>query len=45
MTSLNSGSSYIRNNNSSGGSGSGSGCDATLIVLAIIGWVLWLIGK
>lgn len=45
MTSSNSGSGYSRNNNSSGGSGGGSGCGATLIVLAVIGWVLWLIGK
>lgn len=34
-----------RNNNSNGGNGGGTGCATALIVLAIIGWVLCLIGK
>lgn len=45
MTSFGSGSSGCRNNNSSGGTGSGKGCSTALIVLAVIGWVLWFIGK
>ena len=35
-------------NMTSGGGGSpggGIGCSKALIVLAVIGWVLWLIGK
>lgn len=41
MASSGGGSGVGRNNNSSGG----TGCSTVLIVLAIIGWVLWLIGK
>ena len=41
MTSSGSSSSRGKNNNSSGG----TGCSTVLIVLAVIGWVLWLIGK
>ena len=41
MTSSNSSSGGGRNNNSSGG----TGCSTALIVLAVIGWVLWFVGK
>lgn len=41
MTSSSSGSGGGRNNNSGGG----TGCSSVLIALAVIGWVLWLIGK
>lgn len=41
MTSSGSGSGCGKNNNSSGG----TGCSTVLIVLAVIGLVLWLIGK
>ena len=41
MTSSGSGSGGGRNNNSGGG----TGCSTALIVLAVIGWVSWLIGK
>lgn len=41
MTSSGSGSGGGKNNNSNGG----TGCSTTLIVLAVIGWVLWIIGK
>lgn len=41
MTSSGSGSGGGKNNNSNGG----TGCSTALIVLAVIGWVLWLIGK
>ena len=41
MTSSGSGSGGGKNNNSGGG----TGCSTALIVLAVIGWVLWLIGK
>lgn len=41
MTSSGSCSGGGKNNNSNGG----TGCSTTLIVLAVIGWVLWLIGK
>lgn len=34
-----------KNNNSTGGGSGDSGCATALIVLAVIGWVLWLIGK
>ncbi len=30
---------------SGGGNGSVTGCSTVLIVLSVIGWVLWLIGK
>lgn len=40
-TSSGGGSSGGRNNNSSGG----TGCSTALIVLAVIGWVLWFVGK
>ena len=42
MTSSGSGSGEGKNNNSNNGN---SGCSTTLIVLAVIGWVLWLINK
>ena len=45
MTSSNGSSGGGRNNNSNSGSGSNSGCTTALIVLAVIGWILWLIGK
>ena len=41
MASSGSGSGGGKNNNSVGG----TGCSTALIVLAGIGWVLWLIGK
>ena len=41
MTSSGNGSGGGKNNNSNGG----TGCSTVLIVLAVIGWVLWLIGK
>ena len=40
-TSSGSGSGGGRNNNSGGG----TGCSSVLIALAVIGWVLWFIGK
>ena len=44
MTSSGSGSGGGRNNNFNGNGGE-TGCSTVLIVLAVIGWVLWLIGK
>ena len=41
MTSSGSGSGGGKNNTSGGG----TGCSTVLIVLAVVGWVLWLIGK
>ena len=41
MTSSGDGSASGKNNNSVGG----TGCSTALIVLAVIGWVLWFIGK
>lgn len=41
MTSSGSGSGGGKNNNSNGG----TGCSTALIVLAVIGWVLWIVGK
>lgn len=41
MTSSGSGSGGGKNNNSNGG----TGCSTALIVSAVIGWVLWIIGK
>ena len=41
MTSSGGGSGGGKNNNSVGG----TGCSTALIVLAVIGWVLWLIVK
>ena len=41
MTSSDSGSGGGKNNISGGG----AGCSTVLIVLAVIGWVLWLISK
>lgn len=41
MTSSGDGSGGGKNNNSGGG----TGCSTALIVLAIIGWVLWIVGK
>ena len=41
MTSYGGGSGGGKNNNSNGG----TGCSTALIVLAVIGWVLWLIEK
>ncbi len=45
MTSSGSGSGGSRNNNSNNGNGGGTGCSTTLIMLAVIGWVLWFVGK
>ena len=45
MTTSGSGSGGSRNNNSNSGNGGGTGCITALIVLAVIGWVLWFIGK
>ncbi len=45
MTTSSSGSGSGKINNSGGGNGIGAGCSKALIVLAIIGWVLWIIGK
>ena len=36
---------YKMTTSGSGSGGGNSGCTTALIVLAIIGWVLWLIGK
>lgn len=41
MTSSGGGSGGGKNNNSNGG----TGCSTALIVLAVIGWVLWFVGK
>ena len=41
MTSSGGSSGGGKNNNSSGG----TGCSTVLIALAVIGWVLWFIGK
>ena len=45
MTSSDGDSGGGRKNNSNGGRGGNSGCVTALIVLAVIGWVLCLIGK
>ena len=45
MTSSGSGSGGGRNNNSNNENCSGIGCSTVLIVLTVIGWVLWFIGK
>lgn len=34
-----------KNDNSDGDNSDGTGYSTTLIVLAVVGWVLWLIGK
>ena len=34
-----------KNHNSNNGNSGGTGCGTALIVLAVIGWVLWFIGK
>ena len=44
MTSSGGGSGGGRNNNFNG-NGGGTGCSTVLIVLGVIGWVLWFIGK
>lgn len=41
MTTSGGGTGGGRNNNSGGG----TGCSTALIVLAVVGWVLWLIGR
>ena len=41
MTSSDSGLSGGKNNNSGGE----TGCSTVLIVLAVVGWVLWFVGK
>ena len=45
MTSSGSGSGGGKNNNSNSGNSDGTRCSTALIVLAVIGWVLWFIGK
>lgn len=45
ITSSGSGSGGNRNNNSNNSNGGGTGCSTALIVLAVIGWVLWFVGK
>lgn len=45
MTSSGGSSGSGRNTNTGGGNGGGTGCATALIVLAIIGWLLCLIGK
>ena len=45
MTSSGGDSGSGRNTNTGGGNGGGTGCATALIVLAIIGWFLCLIGK
>ena len=45
MTSSGGSSGGGKNNNSNGGSGGNSGYETALIVLAVIGWVLWLTGR
>ena len=44
-TTSGSGSGGSRNNNLSGGNGGGKGCVTTLIVFAVLGWVLFFISK
>ena len=41
MTTSSGGTGGGRNNNSGGG----TGCSTALIVLAVVGWVLWFVGK
>ncbi len=45
MTSSGSGSGGGNGNNSGKGNCGGTGCSTALILLAVIGWVLWFIGK
>ena len=45
MTTSGNGSGGSKNHNSNNGDGGGTGCSTALIVLAVIGWVLWLICK
>ena len=45
MTTSDSDSGGGKNHNSNHGNSGGSGCSTMLIVLAVIGWVLRLIGK
>lgn len=45
MTTSGSSSGDSKNHNSNNGNGGGTGCSTALIVLAVIGWVLWFIGK
>ena len=41
MTTSGGGSSGVKSNNSGGG----MGCSTVLVVLAVVGWVLWIVGK
>lgn len=45
MTTSGSGSGGSKNHNSNNGDSGGTSCGTALIVLAVIGWVLWVIGK
>lgn len=45
MTTSGSSSGGGKNNNSNNGNSGGTGCSTALIVLAVIGWVLWFVGK
>ena len=45
MTSTDGSSGGGKNHNSNNGNGGGTGCSRALIVLSVIGWVLWFVGK
>ena len=45
MTTSSGGSGGVKNHNFNNGSGYGTGCSTALIVLAVVGWVLWFVGK
>ena len=45
MTTTGGGSSGGKSNNTSGNDGGCTGCSTALIVLAVIGWALWFIGR
>ena len=45
MTTSGSDSGGGQSNNSNNGNSGSNGCSTALIVFAVIGWVLWLIGK
>lgn len=44
-TTSGSGSGGGKSSNSNNGNSSSNGCSTALIVLAVIGWVLWFVGK
>ena len=45
MTTSGGGSGGRKSNNSNNGNSDSNGCSTALIVLAVIGWALWFIGK